>query len=70
MVGCFITGTDTGVGKTLVGGAVARALMQGGKRVGVFKPCESGCRRQGAHLIPEDALFLKSMSGCREDIDI
>lgn len=69
MPGYFITGTDTGVGKTLVGGAIARALMQGGKRVGVFKPCESGCRVQGSRLIPEDALFLKSMAGCSEAIE-
>jgi hypothetical protein len=48
--GLFITATDTGVGKTLVTGAIARLLTNaGGKKVGVLKPVASGCRhdRQG-----------------------
>ena len=36
--GLFITGTDTGVGKTLVAGAIAKILHQAGYSVGVFKP--------------------------------
>ena len=35
--GLFITGTDTGVGKTLVAGGIARILSQAGYTVGVFK---------------------------------
>lgn len=69
MKGCFISGTDTGVGKTLIGGAVARALVQSGKSVGVMKPFESGCTVQGDRLIPNDALFLKKMAKCHEDLD-
>ncbi len=38
----FITGTDTGVGKTYVGAALARLLTDRGLRVGVMKPVESG----------------------------
>lgn len=68
MQGYFITGTDTGVGKTLVAGAVARALARSGRRVGVMKPFETGCTLQGDSLIPEDAVFLKDMAGCDEDI--
>jgi dethiobiotin synthetase len=66
----FITGTDTGVGKTLVGGGIAGVLKRSGKRVGVLKPFESGCSKLGGELIPEDALFLKNISGCAEDIDV
>jgi len=66
----FITGTDTGVGKTLVGGAIAAALARAGKRVGVLKPCETGCLEKGGRLLPADALFLKSMAGCAEDLSI
>ena len=68
MKGYFITGTDTGVGKTLIGGAITRALVRSGRRVGVLKPFETGCRLQGNRLVPEDAVFLKEMSGCQEDI--
>ena len=40
--GCFITGTDTGVGKTVVTGVVGLALKDFGLRVGVMKPIETG----------------------------
>ncbi len=40
--GCFITGTDTGVGKTVVTGVVGLALKDVGLRVGVMKPIETG----------------------------
>lgn len=42
MRGVFITGTDTGVGKTMVGAALARFLRQRGVDVGVMKPAETG----------------------------
>jgi dethiobiotin synthetase len=40
--GLFVTGTDTGVGKTLVGAALVYLLCQKGCKVKVFKPFESG----------------------------
>ncbi len=40
--GLFVTGTDTGVGKTLVAAALARFLTGRGVRAGVMKPVESG----------------------------
>jgi dethiobiotin synthetase len=40
--GLFITGTDTGIGKTLVAAGVARLLLNHGISVGVFKPVASG----------------------------
>jgi dethiobiotin synthetase len=40
--GIFVTGTDTGVGKTVVGAALARFLTERGLNVGVMKPAESG----------------------------
>lgn len=69
MNGYFITGTDTGVGKTLVTGAVARALVQRGKRVGVMKPFETGCGLRGSVLVPRDALFLKAMAQSTEALE-
>jgi dethiobiotin synthetase len=68
MSGFFFTGTDTGVGKTLIAGAIARALSLQGRRVGVMKPFESGCRRDGATLVPADALFLRNMAGSQDDL--
>jgi dethiobiotin synthetase len=43
MTGCFVTGTDTGVGKTLITAALAHYLKQRGLRVAVMKPIETGC---------------------------
>ncbi len=40
--GVFVTGTDTGVGKTVIGAALALFLRQRGVDVGVMKPAESG----------------------------
>jgi dethiobiotin synthetase len=40
--GCFIVGTDTGVGKTAVAAALAHWMRQRGGRVGVMKPVETG----------------------------
>ena len=39
----LITGTDTGVGKTWTGCALARALRRSGRRVVAVKPLETGC---------------------------
>jgi dethiobiotin synthetase len=68
MRGFFITGTDTGVGKTLIAGGIAKALSEKGKKVGVMKPFESGCLQQDKRLLPLDASFLRKMSGCSEDL--
>ncbi len=61
--GVFITGTDTGVGKTIIAAAVARALGMRGVNVGVMKPVETGCRMDGEkELVPVDGAFLKYMA--------
>ena len=54
----FVTGTDTGVGKTYVGCLIARSLRAAGLRVGVYKPVASGCRRQRDTLVSDDGLAL------------
>ena len=38
----FITGVDTDIGKTFVTRGLALALESKGKKVGVFKPLQSG----------------------------
>jgi dethiobiotin synthetase len=56
--GLFVCGTNTEVGKTYVAAMIARALVAGGRRVGVYKPAASGCREEGGELIADDALAL------------
>lgn len=66
--GIFITGTDTGVGKTLVAAGLARFLAERGVRVGVCKPVESGVANP-ADLGP-DAGLLKWAAGSSETDDL
>jgi len=61
--GLFITGTDTGVGKTYVTALVARALAGAGNRVGVYKPVASGCERRDGQLVSGDAVALWEGAG-------
>jgi dethiobiotin synthetase len=68
-IGLLITGTDTGVGKTLVAAALAAYLRERGYRVGVMKPVETGCPERDGILIAEDAVRLKEASGCAEPIE-
>lgn len=41
--GLFVTGTDTGVGKTFVTSALAEIWHRGGAKIGAYKPAASGC---------------------------
>jgi len=73
--GLFVTGTDTGVGKTLVSCAIARALRgtaskDGPLRIGVSKPLASGCRREREGLVNEDAEALAHFADCREPLEV
>src|SRR5207237_3758247 len=54
--GCFVTGTDTGVGKTVVTAALALCLKQQGLRVGVMKPIETGHAPDGSTVSDADRL--------------
>ena len=56
--GLFITGTDTGVGKTLIAGAIAKILTDEGLKVGVFKPVATGCISHWEGLVSRDSEFL------------
>lgn len=67
--GVFITGTDTGVGKTFIAAGLATILRAGGYKIGVMKPAETGCPEQNGSLIPQDAVQLKEASGCEEPLE-
>ncbi|MBI5212142.1 MAG: dethiobiotin synthase, partial [Nitrospirae bacterium] len=78
--GVFITGTDTGVGKTIVSAAIIRALIKKGVKAGAMKPIETGCikargkgqraKGKGKILIPSDGMFLKNMAEMNDSIDL
>jgi len=68
--GLFVIGTDTGVGKTTIAGALARSLLTRGINCGVMKPIETGCERKGKELIPADGVYLKSAARSTESLNL
>jgi dethiobiotin synthetase len=64
--GIFITGTDTGVGKTVVACGLVRALRKAGRRVSVMKPVASGSLPTPEGLRNADALALMDAAGMDE----
>ena len=63
--GYFITGTDTGVGKTLVAVAMTRALVAAGKRTAVMKPVAAGTVKTPEGEFNDDALELLAASNVK-----
>lgn len=61
--GLFVTGTDTGIGKTVVACALVRGFATRGERVAVMKPIASGAVRTADGLRNEDALSLIEATG-------
>jgi dethiobiotin synthetase len=62
--GCFVTGTDTGVGKTVVAAAIVAALRARGTRVGVRKPVVTGLDEPANPDWPPDHELLALAAGC------
>lgn len=58
MRGIFVTGTDTGVGKTLFCAALLLQLGAAGVRAAGCKPLATGCRLEGTRLICADAELI------------
>jgi dethiobiotin synthetase len=65
--GIFITGTDTGVGKTVVAAGIVGALRSNSYNACYFKPVLSGAGCQDGRLSPGDTLFVKQFAGLAED---
>jgi dethiobiotin synthetase len=65
----LITGTDTGVGKTSIGCALAAALTARRLKVGVFKPAETGCPADAGKYHPHDAALLRYFSESQAEIE-
>ena len=68
--GIFITGTDTGVGKTYVASGIAVSLRAQGVNVGVMKPAETGCRIRSGALIAADSIRLARAAGAHDPLTL
>jgi dethiobiotin synthetase len=80
--GFFVTGTDTGVGKTIITAALIKAAGFLGLRAFGMKPIETGCQKsefgvQSSEfrvkekvLIPTDGMFLREIAGINDSIDL
>jgi dethiobiotin synthetase len=80
--GFFITGTDTGVGKTIISAALIQTARMIGLKSCGMKPIETGCTKkkfkvkslklkvQERDLTPLDGIFLRSMGNAKESIDL
>ncbi len=67
MKGVFVTGTGTGVGKTVVAAVIARTYAAAGERVAVFKPAVSGLSDGGE---PDHALLRRASGSDQSDCQI
>lgn len=68
--GYFITGTDTGVGKTIVSAAILRGFIKKGLKVGAMKPIETGCINKDGILLPSDGMFLRDMAEMNDPLEL
>lgn len=67
--GFFVTGTDTGIGKTVVSAALIKTLRANGINACAMKPVETGCKRINGALIPSDGAFLKQIAFMDDPIE-
>lgn len=63
----YVTGTDTGAGKSFASAVLLHALRRGGATAVGMKPVASGCETTPAGLRNEDALALIAASDPRPD---
>jgi dethiobiotin synthetase len=64
--GLFITGTDTGVGKTVVTAAILAYSLLQSRKTGVMKPIETGVDSECSSPANSDALFLMECGGIED----
>jgi dethiobiotin synthetase len=68
--GLFVTGTDTGVGKTVVAGAVCAALAARGERVAAFKPVVTGLDEEVGEWPRDHELLAAAASAGQSPEDV
>lgn len=69
MRGVYVTGTDTGIGKTVASASLLHVARRQGLRAIGMKPLASGCQRTGEGWRNEDALMLQAASEPRPRYD-
>jgi dethiobiotin synthetase len=69
MAGLFVTGTDTGVGKTLVAAGLLAAYARQGLRVIGMKPVAAGMERRGEEWVNEDVVWLSQAASLEAPLD-
>lgn len=67
--GWYVTGTDTGIGKSVASATLLHALRMRGLRAVGMKPLASGCERTPDGWRNEDALALQAASDPRPSYD-
>jgi len=67
--GIFITGTDTGVGKTVVSAALLAAFRDAGVDAVPMKPIQTGCKRRNKELATPDLDFILKTTGLRASLE-
>ncbi|HEU0023155.1 MAG TPA: dethiobiotin synthase [Thermoleophilaceae bacterium] len=65
MQGLFVTGTDTGAGKSIVAAAICAALVESGATVGAFKPVVTGLDDPPTEW-PPDHVLLATAAGAHQ----
>jgi dethiobiotin synthetase len=63
--GLFVTGTDTGVGKSVVAAALCAALVERGDSVTAFKPVVTGLDEPPGEWPPDDELLARAAGGAQ-----
>jgi len=61
--GIFVTGTDTGVGKTVVSAALLGLFREAGVDAVPMKPIQTGCAKRGGKLVAPDLEFMLAAAG-------
>jgi dethiobiotin synthetase len=68
--GLFVTGTDTGVGKTILAAAVCAALAARGERVAAFKPVVTGLDEEPGEWPRDHELLAQAASAGQSPSDV
>jgi dethiobiotin synthetase len=70
MRGLFVTGTDTGVGKTILAAAVCASLAARGERVAAFKPVVTGLDEEPEEWPRDHELLAQAASAGQSPDDV
>jgi dethiobiotin synthetase len=70
MRGLFVTGTDTGVGKSVLAASICAALAESGETVAAFKPAVSGTDEPAGDWPPDHELLAEAASAGQDPGDV